>query len=459
MFDNKPTGYAPDKLAPHSSDSEEAVLGSVLINPDILLELLTFLLPEDFYIIRNSYVFQAIINVHERGEAVDYLTVIEELRTLNQLDLIGGAAYITYLINNTPTHIHAESYGRAVERASIRRRLLDAATKIGQLALVESSDIDELIDSVQGEVFEAVRRRQPNRPVSLAQVAAANFDLTEKRYQDGERGITGLPTGFDTLDTLLGGLQRGLYVILGRSKMGKTALMLSIVIAVARWLYNRGDSRRILYITLEEDITELTERLEVIISRINAHKLRVAAFNENDWDRYTGAHLELGRLPVDLLDMRGATDSEIRRAVELYSLNNPLALVFVDFLQQVRGTRTGKHGYSSEKRNIEVRDVAYSFADLGKSLAVPVVVAAQAKQDVKERNDKLPTEYDVQESDGVVQACTGLISFCRPHVYDKSRPADLAEMAVVANRKGPNGPIPNIAWHGETMHYYQRGNP
>lgn len=455
MFNGNPNGAnSPEKLSPHSSDAEEAALGSIIINPGELLRIAAFLEPEDFFVIRNCWTFAAILAIWQRGEAVDYLTIVEELRTRNQLDQIGGAAYITYLCNNTPTHIHAETYARIVERASIRRRLLDAATKIGQIALQENTEIDETIRAAETQLFMATRkRRRLNRPVSLRESAAANFDKTELRYQAGDRGIPGLPTGFPTMDILLGGLQRGLYLVLGRSKMGKTALLLSILLYCARWLLNRGDSRRILYVTLEEDIEALTERLEIMTSGIDGQKLRVAAFNEKDWDQYTAAHVELGNISVDIIDMRGKSDSEIWAAVELYVQEHELALVMVDFLQQVRGSRTGKNGYTSEKRNIEVRDVAYSFADMGAALQIPVLVAAQAKQDLAQRNDKLPTEYDVQESDGALQACTGMISFARPQVYDKTKPASMVELAVVANRKGRTGLIPDVRWVGETMTY------
>src|SRR5690348_10662465 len=139
----------PEKIAPHSAEAEEAVLGSVLINPDALFEVAAFLQGSDFFIVRNGWVWEAINAVHDRGEAIDSLTVIQELRNRGQLDSIGGSAYITYLINNTPTHIHAETYGRMVERAAIRRRLLTAASEIAQTALEENAEINDVIDHAE----------------------------------------------------------------------------------------------------------------------------------------------------------------------------------------------------------------------------------------------------------------------------------------------------------------------
>src|SRR5215467_7289191 len=143
MTDNTPSG---DRVAPNSSEAEEAVLGSILINPEAILEVAAFLQPTDFFIVRNAWVYEALLAVQERGEAIDNLTVVQELQNRNQLESIGGSAYITRLINNTPTHIHAETYGRIVERAAIRRKLLSAAGEIAQLALEENAEIGDVVD-------------------------------------------------------------------------------------------------------------------------------------------------------------------------------------------------------------------------------------------------------------------------------------------------------------------------
>src|SRR5215510_351160 len=150
---------SPDRVAPHSIDAEEAVLGSILINPDAILEIASFLQSTDFFIVKNAWVYDAILAVHERGEAIDSLTVAQELRSRGQLDNIGGPAYLIYLSNNTPTHIHAESYGRIVERESIKRRLLGAASDIAQTALEGNAEISEVIDRAESALFVVTERR------------------------------------------------------------------------------------------------------------------------------------------------------------------------------------------------------------------------------------------------------------------------------------------------------------
>src|SRR5258708_7404887 len=164
MTENPSNGSSgPDKIAPHSSEAEEAVLGSILINPDSMLEVASFLQAADFFILRNGWIWEAVCAVHERGEAIDNLTVIQELRNRNQLDSIGGSAYITSLINNTPTHIHAETYARIVERAAMRRRLLAAAGDIAQIALEENDEIGDVIEHAEAVLFAVTERRLDSR--------------------------------------------------------------------------------------------------------------------------------------------------------------------------------------------------------------------------------------------------------------------------------------------------------
>ncbi|MCD4684428.1 MAG: replicative DNA helicase, partial [Anaerolineae bacterium] len=156
---------------PHSVEAEEAVLGSILINPDAIFDVASFLQPEDFYIVRNGWVWEAIANLQERGEQIDYLTVIEELRTQARLDEVGGAAYITYLINHTPATIYTETYGRVVERASLRRKMLKAASEIAKLAHEEDSEISDVIDRSEAALFQVTERRLRTEVVPIRRAA------------------------------------------------------------------------------------------------------------------------------------------------------------------------------------------------------------------------------------------------------------------------------------------------
>lgn len=246
-----------EKLAPHSSDSEEAVLGAMLINPDSILEMIDKLCAEDFYILRNSWVFAAIVAVHERGDAVDYLTVVEELRTRNQLDQIGGAAYITYLLNNTPTHIHIHTYGDHVERSSIRRQMLDAATKIGQVALQEHTELEEMAEAAEAELFKVSEKITNVHLVSGESIIDQAFNQYANWIAD-PREVRGLRSGIPRLDSFLGGFVPGRpYTIYGATGMGKSMFIAYLTI-------NLLEQATVLLVTTELDPEFWIDRKSVV---------------------------------------------------------------------------------------------------------------------------------------------------------------------------------------------------
>src|SRR5258706_10966813 len=269
MTDNT-SSSSPDRVAPNSTEAEEAVLGSILINPEAMLEVASFLQPSDFFIVRNQWVYEAICAVQERGEAIDNLTVIQELQSRNQLESIGGSAYITRLINNTPTHIHAETYGRIVERTAIRRRLLTAAGDIAQVALEEDAEIDDVIEKAERTLFAVTERRQRREMIPIQIAASDYFDRIEFLYNHQDEPL-GLPTGFTDLDHLLGGLQRSdLCIVAARPGVGKTSFMLSIALNAAKM----GNARVGIF-SLEMSTEQLFQRLVSAETGINSQKMRL----------------------------------------------------------------------------------------------------------------------------------------------------------------------------------------
>ena len=196
----------PDKTVPHNIEAEEAVLGSLLIDPEALFRVSPFLAGEDFYIQKNAWIYEAILALHERREPIDFVTLCDELERRGQLEEIGGAAYITHLINAVPSAIHVEAYGRIVEQAAIRRRLLSAASQIAQLAYQEAEDIDQTIDRAEQALFNVSQRRISRDLAPIQEVIRRYYDRIEYLYAHKGEPL-GVPTGFIDLDRLLGGLQ------------------------------------------------------------------------------------------------------------------------------------------------------------------------------------------------------------------------------------------------------------
>lgn len=377
----------PEQMAPHSLDAEEAVLGSILINPDAYYDVASFLQAEDFFIVRNAWVWEAITRLHERGEQIDYVTVVEELRQQKRLEEIGGAAYITYLINHTPSSIYAETYGRIVERAALRRRILTAASTIARLAQQEDSDINEVIDQAEAALFAVTERRLHQELVPIRNVLAETFDRLELLYNQQTESL-GVPMGFTDLDRLLGGLQKSdLIIVAGRPGMGKTSWLLTVAHNAAK------AGARVAIFSMEMSNEQIAQRLLATETGITMHKLRLGLLNEQEWKTFVEAVGRLSNLNIYLDDTPALTPIQMRaKCRRLYS-EHGIDLIILDYLQLMSaGT-----GYS-DNRVQEISFISRSLKQLAREMNVPVLAAAQLSRAVEQRQDKHPQLSDLRES-------------------------------------------------------------
>jgi replicative DNA helicase len=374
-------------MAPHSVEAEEAVLGAVLINPEALFDVAAFLQPDDFFIVRNAWVFEAIMRLHGRNDPIDYVTIIEELRYQERLEEIGGAAYITYLINHTPPSIYAEAYGRIVERAAVRRRMLAAASEIAQLAHEESADVNEVIDRAEAAMFAVTERRLRKDLIPLDVAISDYFDKIENLYEHpGEQ--LGVPSGFKDLDELLGGFQKSdLIIVAGRPGMGKTSWLLTAALNAAR------AKARVAYFSLEMSNEQMVQRLISSETGISTHKLRLGSLDEREWSLFVQATGNMSDLRIFLDDTPALSPLQMRtKCRRLYS-EYGLDLVMVDYLQLMIGGAGG-----SENRVQEISFISRNLKQIARELNVPVLAAAQLSRAVEQRQDKRPQLSDLRES-------------------------------------------------------------
>jgi replicative DNA helicase len=270
-----------DRMPPHSIESEEAVLGSILIDPDALYRVGGLLGSADFYIVKHQWIWDAALALHQRREPIDFVTITRELAACNQLDELGGPAYISHLINVVPTAIHAAGYGRLVADAARRRRMLAAASEIAQLAYDESIDLDEARDRAEQALFAVGQQRDANDLEPILDIIRAYYDRIEYLYEHSGEPI-GIPTGFLDLDKLLGGLQKSdLIVIAARPGVGKTSLMLNIALNAARRFH-----QRVAVFSLEMSKEQIVQRLVSGESGIDSMRLRRGNLYEADWPRF-----------------------------------------------------------------------------------------------------------------------------------------------------------------------------
>jgi len=425
------SGYSGTQIVPHNSDAEEAVLGSILVNPESYYDVAQFLRSEDFYIHRNRWIWEKFVALHEQRRPIDVLMVTDELEQAGQLAEIGGPAYLTALINNVPTSLHAEAYGRIVEETSIRRKMLAAANDIAKLAYQQDNSVDSVMDEAEKAVFGVSERRITRDLQSIQSVLSDYYDRIDQISRRGEE-YYGIPTGFVDLDKLLSGLQGSdLLIVAGRPGMGKTAFMLNIAKHAALVL-----KKHVAIFSLEMSNEQLVQRLISQETGIDSQRLRTGKLNEDEWPIFTQAIETLNKTKMFLDDTPALTPLQLRTKCRRLHLEFNIDLVVVDYIQlMTSGTRV-------ENRVQEVSYITRNMKVLARELNVPVLAAAQLSRAVEQRTDKEPQLSDLRESGSLEQDADIVMFIHRPEMYEKDTlKQNLAQIKVAKHRNGPVGTI------------------
>jgi len=421
---------APDKMVPHNVEAEEAVLGSLLIDPEALYRVSTFLKSEDFYIQKNAWIYDVILTLYERRDPIDLVTVSDELERRGQLIEVGGTAYITSLINAVPSAIHAEAYGRITEHAAIRRRLISAASEIAQLAYRETEDVDQVVDQAEQVLFSVSQRRITRDLAPIRDVSGRYYDRIEYLFSHQGEPL-GVPTGFTDMDRILGGLQKSdLVIIAARPSVGKTSLCLSIARNAAR--YNKA----VAIFSLEMSDEQIVQRLVAAETGIDAQRLRLGRLHDEEWPLFAESTAKLAELPIYIDDTPAISVLQLRTKARRLHSEHGLDLIFVDYLQLMSG------GARAENRVQEVSYISRSLKALARELDVPVVSASQLSRAVEQRTDKRPMLSDLRESGSLEQDADVVMFIYRDDMYNPDTELqNIAEVIVAKHRNGPTGVV------------------
>ena len=424
-------------VIPHSRDAEEAVLGSILINPEAYYDVASFLQADDFYIHRHRWIWESFTRLHEQRTPIDFLTVSEELDQQGQLAEVGGPAYLTALINNVPTSLHAEAYGRIIEENSIRRRMLTAANEIAKLAYREDHAVESVMDEAEKAVFGVSERRMTRDLQPIHQVLSEYYDRIDQ-LSGRDEDVYGVPTGFIDLDRLLMGLQPSDFIIIaGRPGTGKTAFMLSAAKNAAQI-----HKKHVAVFSLEMSNEQLVQRLIAQETGIDSQRLRTGKLNEDEWPIFTHAIEVLSDTRVFLDDTPALTPLQLRTKCRRLHLEYELDLIIVDYLQLMSG------GPRVENRVQEVSYISRNMKILARELNVPVLAAAQLSRAIEQRADKEPQLSDLRESGSLEQDADIVMFIHRPEMYEKDTlKQNLAQIKVSKHRNGPVGTIELIFRH------------
>ena len=415
---------------PHSRQAEEAVLGSILIDSEAYFNVAQFLKPDDFYIVRNRWIWEAFTHLHERRAPIDYLTVCEELEQQGQLTEVGGPAYVMSLINQTPSSLNAEAYGRLVEGNAVRRRMLIAANDLARLAYDQKQSVDTIMDEAEKAIFSISERRVHHDLQPIQQVLSEVYDRVDQLSRRDE-DIFGVPTGLIDIDKLLGGLQKSdLLIIAGRPGMGKTGFMLSAMKNAAL-----KHKKHIAMFSLEMANEQLVQRLIAQETGIDTQRMRTGKLIEEEIPLFTHAIEVLSDTHIYLDDTPAITPMQLRTKCRRLHMEYELDLVIIDYLQLMSSDMR------TDNRVQEVSYISRNLKVLARELNVPVLVGAQLSRAVEQRADKRPILSDLRESGSLEQDADIVMFIHRPDSMEKDSPkANIAEIIVAKHRNGPTHP-------------------
>jgi replicative DNA helicase len=401
-----------------------------LINPESYYDVAQFLTPDDFYIHRNRWIWEAFTRLHEKRVPIDLVTLTDDLEQQGQLGEIGGPAYLTSLIGKVPTSLHAEAYGHIIEENAVRRRLLMAANDMAKLAYDQGSTIDRVIDESEKAVFGISERRVRHDLQPIQAVLSEYFDHIDELSRRSDE-IYGVPTGLKDVDTLLGGLQKSdLLIIAGRPGMGKTGFLLGVAKNAAL-----KHKKHVAMFSLEMSNEQLVQRLISQETGIDSQTLRSGKLADDQWPLFTHAIEVLSDTKIFLDDTPAITPLQLRTKCRRLHLEYRLDLIIVDYLQLMSGD------VRNDNRVQEVSYISRYLKVLARELGVPVLAAAQLSRAVEQRADKRPMLSDLRESGSLEQDADIVMFIHRPDAMEKDNPRqNVAELIVAKHRNGPTHP-------------------
>ncbi|QDP72331.1 replicative DNA helicase [Legionella israelensis] len=432
----------PLKRPPHSLEAEQSILGGLLLDNQVWDKISTKLCEADFYRTEHKVLFRAVSELAKKEQPFDVVTLLDMLKSYNELDDAGGEVYLFELANNTPSVANVTAYADIVREKSVQRQLISVANDIADSAYNPNGrEVPELLDFAETKVFAiAEQTGSDGGPENIKSILVRAVEKIDALYHSGET-ITGLPTGLSDLDKMTSGLQPSdLIIVAGRPSMGKTSLVMNMAEHAAI-----ESCKPVLVFSMEMPADSLAMRMMSSLGRIDQHRIRTGKLEDDDWPRVTSAVHMLSEAPLFIDDTPALTPAEMRaRARRLAKEHGQLGLIVVDYLQLMKVP-----GFKADNRTAEISEISRSLKALAKELDVPVIALSQLNRSLEQRHDKRPVMSDLRES-GAIEQDADLICFIyRDEVYNEESPdKGTAEIIVAKQRNGPIGRV-RVAFLGK----------
>lgn len=427
--DSIDTQHPIDRLPPQNPEAEEAVLGSLLMDPEAVGKVSSFLKPEDFYRERNGVIYSVMLGIYDRHQPVDFLTVSDELKRAGRYEEVGGLGYLSHLIGVVPTAVHVEHYARIVERTAVKRRLISAAGKIAGVAYDDTLDLDTTLEKAEQLLFDVSQRRVSRDFEPLGAILGDYLEEMELRAADEESG-RGIPSGYIELDKLTGGLQRSdLVIVAARPSMGKSTWALNIVQNAAV----RHHATCAVF-SLEMSKQQLAHRLLCSESGVDATKLRLGLINDAEQRKLHHAFEQLSEAPIYIDDTPSINLTELRSKARRLHAEIGIDMLVVDYLQLITTGRSG------DNRVQEISEISRSLKAIARELNGPVIALSQLSRAVEARTPHIPMLSDLRESGSIEQDADIVLFIYREDMYNKDTDKKgIADILLAKHRNGPTG--------------------
>lgn len=427
-----------DRTPPFSLEAETAVLGGMLIDREAVTRAVEVINDGMFYREANRRLYRAMIRLFERGDVIDVITVSEELKNTSELDASGGFDYLGQLVDAVPTAANIEYHARIIRDKALLRRLVEQSSQIIRDVYDQGErGVDEILDQAEARIFQVAESHKREGFVWIKEILWSTFEHIE-RLQESDTGITGVPTGFQDLDRMTTGLQKGdLCIVAARPSMGKTALALNVAANAAI-----TNSVPVAIFSLEMSSEQLVQRLLCAEGRIDAQRLRRGRLSQEEYQRLSAAAGHLNTAPIWIDDQPGSNVLEIRAKArrlqaELRSDGKDLGMIVIDYMQLMSGAG------QSESRVQEVSQISRGLKALARELEVPVIALSQLSRGPEQRTDKRPMLSDLRESGSIEQDADVVMFLYRPEYYAPAEKREelegKAELMISKQRNGPTG--------------------
>jgi len=424
-------------LPPQNIEAEESIISAILIDNNTLLDVIEILAPQDFYRTAHQKIYAAVIELFDKAEPVDLVTLANKLKEKGHLPEIGGASYLARLVDTVPLAVNAEHYAKIVHDKASLRRLIEKANAILKRCLKrcfeDRGNTDDVIDFAETAIFEISEKKARQAFYPLSKIILGNIETLEEN-QGNRSLVTGIPTGFSHLDNLTSGLQNSdLIILAARPSMGKTALALNIARNAAV-----GANIPVAVFSLEMSKEQLSMRMLCAEARIDSSRLKGGFFSMEDWHRLTDAADILSASPIYIDDSPSMSAMEIRAKARRLKMDKNLGLVIIDYLQLMQG-RAG-----AERRDLEISEISRALKALAKELELPVLALSQLNRMLEQRTDKRPRLSDLRESGALEQDADVVAFIYRDEVYNKEEDnpnKGVAEILLAKQRNGPTGDV------------------